>query len=285
MGRGSMFFTVAFGLMVAAIPAASEVAVEPPDGPMTAEELSALTKDPLADIALVSFDNSFSFGAGKKDNESYESNVQPVYSLGLGETGWNLVTRGMLPLVSLPGEVGSPRFGGFDPEGGTSRKWGMGDLASQFFFVPPWGEDLRIGVGPILSWNTHTHKRFKGPGWGAGPTAVLVGGIGPFDFAILAANLWGYDGDFNVGILQPMIFWDIPGLEASYLSYNNTIAANWKEDGNDVMTVPVGLTAGKTFIPSESFGLDLNLGAYWFPVRPTAAAHWQLKFGVTLVPF
>jgi hypothetical protein len=47
----------------------------------------------------------------------------------------------------------------------------------------------------------------------------------------------------------------------------------------------VGLTAGKTFIPSESFGLDLNLGAYWFPVRPTAAAPWQIKFGVTLVPF
>lgn len=45
-------------------------------------ELAALLQDPLANLSAVMTDNTFSFKTGPDhDDEAYEFNIQPVYSI------------------------------------------------------------------------------------------------------------------------------------------------------------------------------------------------------------
>ena len=48
--------------------------------------------------------------------------------------------------------------------------------------------------------------------------------------------------------LQPIIFYNTEIFGGSYIGYNNLITYDWSASGSDAWQVPVGLTAGKTFI-------------------------------------
>ena len=260
-----------------------------------AAELAAKLQDPLANIAALMTDNTVSFKTGADhDDEAYEFNLQPVYSLNFPELGFTLIPRAMIPVVGIKPGTDLPRLGlGEDDElllsggGDKGREWGLSDIVTQFFFTPTGQEGWQWGAGPMISWRTRTDNDVKGAGGGAGPIGVLVGDIGPIGGAIMGGHLWGFDGDFSTTIVQPMMYYNFENIPGAYLGYNNTVAYDHKTKGGsgNSWTVPLGLMAGRTFDVGGGYGLDVSLGGYHLPSwgRPQGGAKYQLKLGLSWI--
>jgi hypothetical protein len=256
-----------------------------------AAELSALLQDPLANISALMTDNTISFRTGPTNERAYEFNIQPVYSLNFQELGWTVIPRGMIPILGLKPGAELPRLANDGitvvDEGQKDRQWGLGDIVTQFFFTPMDQKGIKLGGGPMLSWKTRTNDDLKGPGWGAGLVGVMVGGGEVFSYAVVLGHLWGYDGDFSTSFTQPMLYYNFEFLPGAYIAYNNTISYDVKATGDfdDKWTIPLGLTAGKTFDMGGGHGFDLSLGSYVLPSwgRPKGAAEYQVKFGLTWI--
>ena len=255
------------------------------EGELSVADIQAMTQDPLADLTALVLDNAISFRTGPDNKEAYVFQAQPVHALDFTDVGFHLITRGVIPLLGSPGRV-LPllEVDGSVTDSSDSYKWGLGDSMLQLFAVPQLDLPFKIGGGPAFSFNTHTSDELKGSGWGMGPVGVLVADVGPVGGAVILGNMTSYDGDFNTGFVQPMLFYDMPFInEGMSLSYNNTISANWKESGRDRWNVPLGLTLSQLFVPSDSFAVDVGVGAYGMPARPRSSATWQLKFTIFIV--
>ncbi len=166
---------------------------------------------------------------------------------------------------------------------GEDHTWGLGDLATQFFFNPKSDSAWKWGAGPMMSWKTRTNSKLGGPGWGAGPAGVLVGGFGNVSTAFLGGHLWDFDDSFSLSFVQPMIFYNFENALGWSLAYNGMISYDWKASPGNEWTVPVGAVLAKTTDIGGGYGLDVLGGAYWNAARPQGAAAWSLKWGVSLL--
>ena len=244
-----------------------------------AADMARKLQDPLANISALMTDNDILFKTGQ-DETSYSFQLQPVQAFPFEKL--NFIARAVVPIMGLAPEAQRPGLGPPLPPGGDYT-WGLGDIATQFFFSPKSDSDVKWGLGPTISWQTRTNSKLAGPGWGAGPIAVLVGGAGNVSVAILGGHLWDFDNSFSLSFTQPMVFYNFPNAPGWTLGYNNTISYDWKAPSGNAWTVPIGAMAGKTTDLGGGWGLDLSLGAYWNAVRPEGAAAWSLKYGITLL--
>jgi hypothetical protein len=237
--------------------------------------------NPLANIAAITTDNDIFFN--KDIGTSYSFQIQPVYSFDFPKQGFSFIPRGVIPILGVPPLADLPRLGLPRPKGdGTT--WGLGDIVTQFFFAPKSKGGWKFGLGPQLSWKTRTDNRVGGPGWGAGPVGVLVGGIGEnISIATIVGNLWSFDGEFNSLLFQPMIFYNINAIPGAYIGYNAAISADWKANSSNTWILPLGAVVGKTFDLGGGYGLDLSVGTFGYPVKPEGGPDWSLKFGITLL--
>ena len=257
-----------------------------------AAELAALLQDPLANISAVMTDNTVSFKSGPDHNdESYEFNIQPVYSINFPELGFTLIPRAMIPVVGAKPGTSLPRLSddGLSLEAGDDkgRQWGVSDIVTQFFFTPMGQEGWKWGAGPMISWKTRTDNDVKGAGGGSGLNLILVGGLGPIDMAILGGHLWGFDGDFSTTFAQPMLYYNIESMPGAYVAYNNTVSYDHKVKGGNgnAWTIPLGLTVGRTFDMGGGHGFDLGVGGYGLPSggRQKGGAKYQVKLGLSWI--
>ena len=153
-------------------------------------------QDPLANIKALMTDNGVGFGTGN-DDISYSFQLQPVYAVPFEKQGFNLVTRGIVPILGLAPEAQTPIVE--DPlPSGNGLTWGVGDTVIQMFFSPRSDQAWKWGVGPMVSLKTRTDSKLAGAGWGAGPAAVLVGSVGEnVSTAFLGGHLWGDENGFR----------------------------------------------------------------------------------------
>lgn len=257
-----------------------------------AAELAALLQDPLANLSAISTDNTISFKSGPDhDDEAYEFNIQPVYSMNFPELGFTMIPRAMIPVVGAKAGTDLPRLSddglSLEPGDDEGRQWGVSDIVTQFFFTPMGQEGWKWGAGPMISWRTRTDNDVKGAGGGAGPIGVLVGELGPIDAAILGGHLWGFDSDFSTTIVQPMLYYNVESVPGAWIAYNNTVSYDHKVKGGDgnAWTIPLGLTIGRTFDMGGGHGFDMGVGAYHLPGggRPKGGAKYQMKLSVSWI--
>ena len=247
----------------------------------TAEEIAEFARkaqDPLGDVKALMTDNTIAFDGGPNEDTSYSFQLQPVYSLDT--TGkWNMILRGIVPVAGLePGVVVPPI--GPEPRPPTGSTWGIGDSMVQMFFSPKSDATWKWGIGPQVSLDTSTSERVAGSGWGYGVAGVLFGGVGNFAIGAIGMYHWG-ENDFEVGTIQPMVLYNFPNSPGLYLGYNNAITYNWNGTSGNKLTVPLGLTGGRTMLLGNGDGLDLSVGAYKLVERPQNASRWQFKFGIS----
>ena len=262
------------------------------DSADSAAKLAALLQDPLANISAVMTDNTASFKTGPDHNdEAYEFNIQPVYSINFPERNFSVVARAMIPVVGVKAGTDLPRLSddGLALEEGEDkgRQWGVSDIVTQFFFAPMGQEGWKFGGGPMISWRTRTDNDVKGAGGGAGPIGVAVGALGPIDVAVMGGHLWGFDGDFSTSIVQPMLYYNIEAISGAYVAYNATISYDHKVKGGggNSWTIPLGLTTGRSFDMGGGHGFDLSVGAYGLPGggRPKGGSKYQVKLGLAWI--
>jgi hypothetical protein len=124
--------------------------------------------DPVADLISVPIQSNFSFGYGateapKSSSTQIITNVQPVVPITLGNTGFNLIARPIIPIVRQPDLL----------EGGDTV--GLGDIQVQTFLSPADADELVWGVGGVLQSPTATDgKDLATQKWSAGPAAVVL---------------------------------------------------------------------------------------------------------------
>ena len=243
----------------------------------SAAEMAKKLQDPLANITALMTDNELMFKTGN-DQTSYSFQLQPVKAFSFDKMGINFIARGIIPILGMAPESQKPSIG--DPlPASTSYTWGLGDIVTQFFFSPKTDKATKWGIGPVLSWNTHSKPSLAGSGWGAGVTAVVVGGKNNISYAIIATQLWNYTGSFSTFAIQPMVFYNLP-LPGTSISYIAPISYDFKSTDGNAFTLPVGLSFSKVVDLGNSHGMEFMLGPYYNAVKPEGAAEWRLKWAI-----
>jgi hypothetical protein len=248
------------------------------EGGPSLEDLARAAQDPLASISAFVSDNTINFGTGDDEDTAYLFQLQGVYSIN---TSWgvNLIPRVILPIIGAPKGSQLPIL---DPSGGGSgTTWGLGDSMAQLFITPTGSGNWKWGIGPQVSFATHTKADLKGPDWGAGAGGLVIGSLGNFSVGGLVSNHWSFDGDFNTLSFQPLMYYNFVSAPGVSLSYNPNIIADWKLDTSDRWTVPLGLGIGKTFVlGSKGHAVDVSVGGYGVPIRPDGGPKAQLKLAL-----
>jgi len=264
------------GFALAAVLQAASAAAENAEA---LAEMARKAQDPLADVKALMTDNTIAFGGGPGgDDTSYGFQIQPVYSIP-NETRFNMIARAVIPVVGVEPGVQIPPLGP-ETRPASGSLWGLSDIILQTFFSPKTKAAVKWGIGPQVSLKTRTSDRQAGPGWGAGVAGVVFGGFGNWALGMVAFQHWGQEDNFNMASFQPIINYNLESIPAAYIGYNNSITYNWDADSKK-LTLPLGLTVGRTFLLSSGDGLDLSIGAYALVERPQDAPKWQLKLGAS----
>jgi len=74
--------------------------------------LAEKTQNLLADVRAVMTDNTITFGTA--NGTAYGFQIQPVMSIPT-DRGFNMIARGIIPVVGAPSSSDLPRLGGLTP--------------------------------------------------------------------------------------------------------------------------------------------------------------------------
>jgi len=249
-----------------------------------AAEMARKLQDPLANIAAVMTDNDILFRTGESDDEvSFQFQIQPVKAFDFGDAGFSLIARGVLPVIGAAATADLPPIGQPLPPGGGTT-WGLGDIATQFFFAPKTTAKWKFGFGPQFTWKARTSPALGGPGWGGGAVGILVGSLGEqVSLSVITGNTWAFDGSFNSFLIQPSVFYNFASVPGLSIGYNAGINADWKASSDNRWNVPLGFVVGKAFSLGGGYGIDVSAGPYWNVARPEGGAEAFFKFGITVV--
>jgi len=239
-------------------------------------ELQKKLANPVADLITIPFQYNLNLDTGPYDKPQHTLNVQPVYPVKLGSSGWSLINRVIVPLLSNPAVAP-----------GQQRKSGLGDILYQPFFSPE-PKGLIWGIGPALQIKSATDDRLGSGKWAAGPTAVALLQEGAWTLGTLATQLWSFAGDDNrQGVsslqLQPIVSYRLSPKNT--IGYAGIVTANWKEDrSSQRWTVPLGITYSILTRP-EGMSTPINyvFGGGYNIVHPDNASPWFLRLQVNFV--
>ena len=224
-------------------------------------EFARKAQDPLGSVKALMTDNTIGFDAGPSDDTTYGFQLQPVYAIE-NETRFNMIARAIIPIVGVdPGVVVPPT--GPNPKPDNGDQWGLSDTMVQFIVSPKSDASWKWGVGPQVSLKTRTSDRQAGPSWGAGIAGVVFGGVGNWALGAVAMQHWGEENDFSAATLQAIVLYNFESISGLYLGYNNSMTYNWEAESGDELTLPLGLTFGRTMLLGSGNGLDLSIGVYW----------------------
>lgn len=236
---------------------------------LSADDLAKIAQNPVGNLISVPIQNNANLNFGPEKGTQDVLNIQPVIPLH-ASSDWNIITRTIIPLVWLP-----PLFAG------DSRTSGISDVQLSAFLSPANPGETIWGAGAIAQAPTHSNHELGNDHWGLGPTFVILhlAKGSPWVYGVLVNDVWslgGGNGDpsYNNGLVQPFLNYNLPG--GVYLTTSPVITANWKAEGSQRWTVPVGGGIGKIF----RFGklpVNMQISAYYNAVRPDNAPNWQLR--------
>jgi hypothetical protein len=253
--------------------------------------------NPLAQATLAIIENDTVTLGGDLSDGNRRTNVtvfEPLIPVPLGNSGWSLVNRPILPIgfgadVPVAGGGGGPTTGVGSPQ--FDGKNGLGDFTIFSLLTPTKGDSpIKWGIGPIFRFPTATDDQLGAEKFSLGPAAVALYSSKNFTIGALNQNLFSVAGDgdrddVRVSTLQYFAFYNFTpewGIGTAPI-----ISVDWDEAGNaDGYAVPVGLGVTRTFrigeIPSrmlveaqryvvqkESFGPEWNFRvalAMFFPL-------------------
>lgn len=210
---------------------------------------------------------------GKWVNNLY---FQPVLPVSL-TNNINLITR---PVMSIFQSVPHPTL-----SGSNARTTAFGDTVLATVLSPANTEPWIFGAGP--TWILPTAgSRYTGQGkWQVGPA---VGGgyiTDKFMIAALVQQWWSFAGhtdrvDTNQVNILPLAYsffgdgWSV--------GYSGNILADWTARGDNVWTVPVGLSLGKV-IKIGILPVQVQIAGQYFAARPQDGPKWNVQLQITPV--
>ncbi|OGR31577.1 MAG: hypothetical protein A2139_13925 [Desulfobacca sp. RBG_16_60_12] len=252
----SLLLAWSFVIFPLGSPASGEDVIESKPGglPVAGEhgdltELARHLNNPVGPVWNIVTQNNWYFQKGFPSTAyrvQYVLNFQPVLPIPLTRE-LNLVMRPVVPLESNPYASGlSLHPLGVD----WSRTAGLGDITLEPFLVPNWKPWLIFGAAPSLVLPTATDKHL-GPGKvQLGPAVVLGFLTKQWIGGVFVQNWWSLAGNnsnpvVNQMNLQYFLYRMLP--DAWQVGFAPNVLVNWRADGKNQVTFPLGLGVGKTF--------------------------------------
>ena len=236
---------------------------------MSAEELAKLAQNPVGNLISVPFQNNTNFNYGPQSDTQNILNIQPVIPISVSPE-WNIITRTIVPVISQPALTPA-----------SERKDGVGDTVFTAFLSPAKPGAWIWGAGPVVQLPTNSNAVLGNKNWGAGASVVVLhmDKGSPWVYGVLVNNIWSLTnnkqgGSYNNALIQPFLNYNLPG--GAYLTTSPVITANWKADGSERWTVPLGGGIGKIFHLGR-LPVNTQISAYYNVVRPDYQANWQLR--------
>ena len=256
--------------------AAAEETVYKPGGVPGVSEHGDLTdlarhlNNPVGPVWNIVTQNNWYFQRGFPSSAyrvQYVMNFQPVLPIPL-TLEWNLVLRPVVPLESTPYVSGVNLA---DRSVEWSRAGGLGDITLEPFLVPklkPW---LILGAAPSLILPTATNTHLGDGKVQLGPAVVLgfltkkwVGGV-------FVQNWWSLAGSrakpvVNQMNLQYFLYRMLP--DAWQVGFAPNVLVDWRAEGKNQVTFPLGLGVGKTFKLAGLPPIQTSLEFQWMAWHP-----------------
>ena len=234
-------------------------------------ELAKKTQNPISDLISVPFEYTYGHDFARDDRAQNVLNVKPVYPMEL-EGDFNMITRTIMPFISQPELT----------RGG--RNHGLGDLQFTAWLTPK-KSDVLWGFGPVALFPTASDDELGTGKISIGPSAVIVAMNGPWVVGGLAQNLFSVAGDggrrgVNQMLIQPFMNYNMG--DGWYLVSTPIVTANWKADGSDVWTLPIGGGIGRV-VEFDGSPINLRTQAFYNVAKPKVGPRWSLQFQVQLL--
>jgi hypothetical protein len=247
---------------------------------LSAEDLAKIAQNPVGNLVSVPFQENLYLNTGPLDKNYNVLNIQPVIPISVSDD-WNIITRTILPIVSLPP---------FAPD--QSRTNGIGDTQVSAFLSPAKPGAWIWGVGVITQLPTHSNPLLGNNNAGFGPTFVVLHleHGSPWVYGVLANNVWSLGSStsatsssgqkYSNGLIQPFINYNFKS--GFYFTSSPIMTVNWEAAGSQQWTVPIGGGAGKLF-KIGPLPVNTSLAAYYNVVRPDGAGNWNIRLQVQLM--
>lgn len=257
--------------------------------PMSMEKAAQKANNPVSDVWMLITQNDYTFVNGDATGGSSKMqerlSFQPVLPVPIFDGEWNLVNRVIASYYDSP----------FDEDGFENgdifgdRTTGLGDTVFLSMFAPNRDDGFIWGLGPSIVAPTATSEVLGQEKWQAG-------------FAALAVRLGNSHGDFdlesfNVGFLAN--HWvDVAGTDnrdhthqsdiqyfinwkkdaTTLIGMTPNIQIDWKKEGKDRFSVPVGLGYIGMF-QMGSTPVRWGVEVQHYVMQPDEfAPEWNLKF-------
>ena len=147
--------------------------------------LAQKIQNPLASVISLPMQFNFNEGVGQYDRRFLNLNVQPVIPYP-GEN-WNLITRTIIPINSIP-------------VGETDSVFGFGDTNLSLWWSPAKAGSVTWGLGPSFTIPTASNPEVLGSDkLSIGPTGVLFISTGKWTMGAVASNVWSVAGNTAPG--------------------------------------------------------------------------------------
>lgn len=232
--------------------------------------LARETQNPVSDLISLPIQYNISPRTNFHYAPSHSILVQPVVPFSISEN-WNLVTRTILPFLSLPNELT-----------GDGRKNGIGDISITSLLSPKKISNSTFwGLGSIIQLPSSSERALGSGKWGAGPAGVL-GYFGQKVVAgILVSNTWTFGGSNYTkqeNKLYGQVFFNYNFPKGWYAVSSPTITGNWRASGQKFI-VPVGGGIGKV-IKIGGLPINLQFQAFYNAIAPDEAGDYSARFQI-----
>ncbi len=243
----------------------------PTSGQEAMMALAKASQNPVADMNTIPVQFNWYSGGGLGAETMSVTNIQPVLPLPIN-ANWNIVSRTIVPVVSLP-------------TGDGERSKGIADIQEQIFFSPSKPGKLIWGFGPVLSLPTATITELSTGQFAVGPNLVLLAMPGKFVIGGVINQMWRFAGNdittpINSFFAQPFINYNLK-LGWS-LAVAPAITANWSAPTDQQWTVPVGMGVSKIAVVGGQ-PLSVSLQYYHNAIRPDASGADQIRMQVSFL--
>jgi len=240
------------------------------------EDAAKVAQNPLANVISMPFQNNTDFGIGEYDKTGNVLNIQPIIPLAIGDKGWLLINRFIIPVPKS-----TPDNSSKDAKNIT----GIGDITYTAWFSPPVKGKFTWGFGPSMIFPTASDDRLGLGKFSIGPSVVLVYVTKKWLGAAVLTNWFSVGGDseradVNSFYMQPIFSYFLP--KKWYVTSAPIILSNWEKESDQRWTVPVGGGFGK-MAKIGNLPIDATVQAYYNAVKPDYNADWSLRLQFKLI--
>ncbi len=250
----------------------------------SATELNKQLSNPVSSLWSIAFQqNNYLIDPGPGEDLRWNSNLnfQPVMPVAINDD-WNLITR---PVITAFNSVPHPRENVSPIDWTRSSTFGDSVLLELFSPSPKVAGNWLLGLGPTFIFPT-ANSKWTGQGkYQAGPGGLvgyldkkwILGGFVQQWYSFSGAG--GSRDSTSQMNLQPIAAYFLDGGWS--IGYSGNVLANWKGDGGNVWTVPLGVAVGKV----QKFGalpMKIQLGVQYMVARPDEFGQkWNFQLSLT----